>query len=1190
MEDNRLKFFPDQTDEILKLEQEAREIKSKWSGREVGALKPISASEIKKDPEFIKAKEEHKVLKEKNDEWASEFKILTGQETTFKTRLVQRVIDGMTLSARNDAPEIFEYFSSLFGKDEAINTDVLADGMFQTRLNHHITDVKQWMIDKLLEKNSPELRASQTMLDFSKFDKYDIISAFNYAVDKVREQIKESEKDIKTNHNQYHAKQLEKLKSIDGLLSGDYPNIVGPETRTKLEAEKQAILQSTVNNNKKTSAESYVIDYAVDSYLKEAGQGWQAKKFYMAVMSSLFENFEAWSDMVDSRTPDVENWASNKRMAITFDMPFIRTEDFSKLMFKKVLREAVTNGYEGIILIPPELPEILTGGKSGYYYGTIFPKVINNYAKKFGAKLRQNRSIVDYKTDPLFDIIGHYLKEESKDPNYGNAQRAYDASIQAAKVWISAGDDAKLQKDLRDRVTTNKMKYGLTKEQAEQVFDYFVQVVSGMRPESQKTWGIDNGVWTGNGDITKQASRRGLILDVTPQMDVIKEGQPMWQAASRRGRKPKAEGQAETVGEVRGMDVPAPIAKKDRSIGERESGLPIPEIPKDTDKSVTVGGVGMQATAVDKRLAVEGVADYRGYKIVYDKANGGYKITDPSGKGVPVPTAYIDKITGEQVIKMNRHVVFPQEAVALVDHLLGGMPKTQDVATTPLPKPAKPQQAQVVAPAERAIPKSGETSSAPANNEMSIVKSQLEATGKSRYYIYNIEFDNKTGEYMAKDNAGQPISVTIDSPFQSGPAMVTANRTKSLDSLIAGLDKKFDKTKFARLAPRQQGAVAQPAPVAPVPAQPAPVAPVDVPPTPEPVEKPKRRIPASSVPPAVASAPTAKPTPKPKDKPQPKPNVNKPKPKVVMPEEPVAQTAEVVQSQSTQPVEVVSDKEYMDKQAKALGKGFIAMLKDPEMAKYIIDSLNVDDNLTLRGDTDTASTVDGRFSVNRKGKKYVVTQNNYDSPITGLRYDKRVIAYVNTVQQAQMLIRRLEVERNMALKAQNMPMENPLMVMASENPAFEDLARQKAIRDNALVMMLLSMRDQGIIPIYIDPNTLQPILVMMPSEEVIAQVTRPKPRIAGLLPESGGQEKLLPAVLDDAIKFDYVMDAQIKALAQNKKEVAERFINKLGYEILKFKGKFRLFNPLKATISVRDDEDAIMNDLIRDIAKKGIQQ
>jgi hypothetical protein len=304
--------------------------------------------------------------------------------------------------------------------------------------------------------------------------------------------------------------------------------------------------------------------------------------------------------------------------------------------------------------------------------------------------------------------------------------------------------------------------------------------------------------------------------------------------------------------------------------------------------------------------------------------------------------------------------------------------------------------------------------------------------------------------------------------------------------------------------------------------------------------------------------------------------------------------AEVKSPESTQPIEVVSDKEHMERQAKALGKGFIEMMKDPELSQFVIDSLNVDDNLTLRGDNNSASTADGRFSVDRKGKKYVVMQNNYQSPITGLTYDRRTIAYVNTLQQAQILIRRLEVERNMQLKMRGMPLENPLMVMAAENPAFEQLARDKAIRDNALVMMLLSMRDQGVIPVYIDPNTLQPILVMMPSEEAISQVTRPatnrQPQIAGLLPESGGQEKLLPAVIDDAIKFDYIQDAEIRQMSKYTKDVAERFRNRLGYEILKFQGKFRLFNPLKASVSVRDDEDAIMNDLIRDIAKKGLQR
>ena len=896
----------------------------------------------------------------------------------------------------------------------------------------------------------------------------------------------------------------------------------------------------------------------------------------------------------EARTSIIRNLASKLDTVVTEYMPFLRTEDFTKLMFKKLLREAVSNGYEGIIFIPPHLPQKLTGGDSKYFYGKILPKVVEGYTKKFGGKIRENKSVVA-NTPERGRILGVVTEAiEVIQSKKGNIKTEAMSTLEGmARNIILLEDNKYLYEQAKERY----IKYfqdgtSMSREHAEQAVDYAIGRIRGTLPEEHQNINVDvmeDKLMQGD-PFKPSASRQGLILDITPKMDAIKEGQPMWQAASRKPRKPKAEGQAETVGEVRGLGDGTPIPKKDRSIGEREEGSPIPEIPKDTAESVRSGIDNTPASAVDKRLAIEGVADYRGYKIIYDKANGGYRVTDPAGKTVMIPTVYKDKFTGEQVVKNQRTVMFPQDGVDLIDHLLGGVPKKAEVATPPLANPAKPQQQQVVAPSERAIPKSGEASLATASNEMSIVQSQLEATGRSKYYLYNIEFDSKTGEYMAKDNAGQPISVTIDSPFQSGPAMVTSIRTKSLESLLGGLDKKFDKAKFARLAPRAStsaGSQTQ-APVAPAPV--APVAPVNAPTPPEPVEPPKRRVPASSVPPAVASAPTTKPTPKPKDKPQPKPNVNKPKPKVVMPVEPVAK--DVGTAQTAQPVEVVSDKEYMDRQAKAMGKGFIAMMKDPDMAQYIIDSLNIDDNLTLKGDSETASTADGRFSVNRKGKKYIITQNNYDSPITGLKYDKRTIAYVNTIDQAQMLIRRLEVERNMGLKARNMPLENPLMVMAAENPAFEDMARQKAIRDNAFIMMLLSMRDQGITPIYIDPNTLQPILVMMPSEEAIAQVTRPNPRqqpnIGGLLPENGSQERLLPAILDEAIKFDYVMDAQITQMAKTKKDIAERYMNSLGYEILKFQGKFRLFNPLKNAVSVRDDEDAIMNDLIRDIAKKGI--
>jgi hypothetical protein len=901
------------------------------------------------------------------------------------------------------------------------------------------------------------------------------------------------------------------------------------------------------------------------------------------------------------KTAQLGHIASSRDTVVTEFMPFMRTEDFTKLMFKKLLREAVSNGYEGIIFIPPEMPQILTNGDSRYFYGKIVPKVVEGYTKKFDGKLRQNKSVALMpKPDPLINSINDYLVQAARDNHGGNypstRQEAWESITQYAKNYIAL-EGSPVQSQMKARFVDEIAKTGKSStEIAEQIFDHFVGRQRGTLPESQKGWqlGDKNDLVNTKDNIDRQASRKGLILDITPKMDAIKEGQPMWQAAARRPKKPNVEGQPETVGDVRGLGDGTPIAKKqDRSIGERPEGSEIPDIPKQTS-GLEVGGVGGMPTSIDKKLATEGVADYRGYKIIYDKANGGYRITNPSGKMVPIPIQYKDKFTGETVIKNERTVVFPSEATFLIDYLLGGMPKTPDAPSTPaLAKPAQVKQ-QVVEPAQRAIPKN-EPASAPAN-ELGIVKSQLETGGKSKYYFYNIEFDPKTNDYTARDNSGQIVQTIVDSTFQSGPRTMLANRNPSLESLLGQLDKKFDKTKYARLAPRAQTATAQPAPVAPTPVAPAsvaPVAPVEPVATPSAKPVPTRRVAASSVPPAVAQA-TPAPAPKPKATPKPKQNVNKPKPKVVMPAEPVVpKDAEISPSQSTQPVEVVSDKEFMEKQAKALGKGFIEMMKDPELSQHIIDSLNVDDNLTLKGDGNSASTADGRFSVDKKGKKYVVMQNNYQSPITGLNYDRRTIAYVNTLQQAQILIRRLEVERNMQLKMRGMPLENPLMVMAAENPAFEQLARDKAIRDNAMIMMLLSMRDQGITPIYIDPNTLQPILVMMPSEEAISQVTRPtrrQPQIAGLLPESGGQEKLLPAVLDDAIKFDYIQDAQIRQMSKYTKDVAERYRNKLGYEILKFQGKFRLFNPLKASVSVRDDEDAIMNDLIRDIAKKGLQR
>jgi len=859
-------------------------------------------------------------------------------------------------------------------------------------------------------------------------------------------------------------------------------------------------------------------------------------------------------------------------MVVTEFMPFLRTEDFSKLMFKKLLKEMVDGGYEGIILIPAELPQKLTGGDSKYYYGKILPKVMEGYTKKFGGKLRENKSISGYKQDPLFDIIGHYLKEEAKDPNYGYASKAYDASLQAAKVWISAGDDAKLQQDLRDRVTTNKMKYGLTKEQAEQVFDYFVQVVSGMRPESQKSWGIKDGTWTGDGDAAKQASRRGLILDRTPQMDAIKEGQPLWQAAPKR----KVKGQPETIGDLEGKVKP----QADRSIGEREDGIPIQSVPKPTAGQ-------MNGTDLYKKLVTEGSVEYRGYKIVYDKANGGYKMFNPAGKPVDVPVAYIDKITGEQVIKMEKHVVFPYEAGKIIDKQLGGSPvKEGETQQQKLQSPAK-----VVKTEERAV------AQVPVGDDTSAIESQVKQGKVADYYgMFKVGFDTKMNKYYALDNGGQQVSLIVPSQFQSGPRTMSGYYHPDLASVLQQLDKKFDKAKYASKSPSMLATPKETTPVATQEPVVAPQAPRQAP-KPEP-----RRVEASSVPKAVRDTtpkPTSAPVKKPKASiPQQKPvAVSEPAstPTVVMPEEkPVQiQATEVVAPTKAVPEQITPDNEYLVHQAKALGKGFIEMLKDPSLKQYLLDSLNRDDNLTLKGTSEDASTADGRFSVRKKGKKLEVVQNNYESPITGLKYDKRPIAYVNTIQQAQIVIRRLELERTVALASRNMKPENGLAVMAMENPAFEEHARQKAIMDNALIKMLLSMRDNDIIPIMIDPVTLKPLLVMLPSEPAISLLSRAdkKTQIAGALPENSSlQEKMPLAIYDKAITWNMFEEAEIKGLDYNTKIKAQKFRNQLGYEILKVNGKFRLFNPMKTGISVRDDEDAVMNDIISDIHRNGLRK
>jgi hypothetical protein len=1215
MEDNRIKFFPDLyaeigklDSEITKLETESRELSNKYP-RYSGALEPVEASAVSKSPEFIKKQEQIKEAKRMITSWNKYFDKHTKLTTShYSPDYAKKLIK---IPAKTLLHTGLENTWKKAGVD-----DVMAEKFVELSIETQTKRAVNFILDELLKKNPPDERMSYTQVDFARFTESEFEDAVSrgliLARDENRLDVEALSKDpIGTNQKNFGDKRIAELEALKAQALLDLSK--GPDDTETNRANVAGVFDDRIAEQKKLTEDNLrwrkatiaTEDYVQGDLLEIDGA--LHNRFRSIVMTSLYENYTSFKDKIDwveSRL-DIDTYAASQQKSILYDMPFLRTEDFSKLMFKKLLREAVTNGYEGIILIPPELPEILTGGKSGYYYGTIFPKVINNYTKKFGSKLRPNKSIGMASSEQhLVDTIDHALRMIGRKEGHVNMLRTmqwFENAVRMLDGLRNSETLAETRNHIVDRISTDA---GISAQDADSVLQYFIDERRGTLPASRKGFQLsDSGgkfLDTLPTNIDKQASRKGLILDITPQMDVIKEGQPMWQAAARRPRKPKVEGKPETVGDIRGLGDGTPIAKKqDRSIGERPEGSAIPEIPKQTS-GLEVGGVGGIATSIDKTLATQGVADYRGYKIIYDKANGGYRITNPSGKMVPIPIQYKDKFTGETVIKNERTVVFPSEATFLIDHLLGGMPKSPDTPSAPaLPKPAQVKQ-QVVEPAQRAIQKTGD--SAPVGDEAGIVQSQIDKTGKSKYYLYNIEFDPTNKQYIAKDNSGQVVPTIVNNPFQSGPATLQANGNPDLGSLLSQLDKKFDKAKWARLAPKAPTASAPVAPVVQQPVAPAPVAPTPVAPVapvtavepPTPKVTPKKRVPASSVPKAVAQA-TPAPTPKPKSTPKPKQNVNTPRPKVVMPAEvkPTAD-AEIKPTESPQPVEVVSDKEHMERQAKALGKGFIEMMKDPELSQFIIDSLNVDDNLTLKGDNNSASTADGRFSVDRKGKKYVVMQNNYQSPITGLNYDRRTIAYVNTLQQAQILIRRLEVERNMQLKMKGMPMENPLMVMAAENPAFEQLARDKAIRDNALVMMLLSMRDQGVIPIYIDPNTLQPILVMMPSDEAISQVTRPprnrQPQIAGLLPESGGQDKLLPAVIDDAIKFDYIQDAQIRQMSKYTKDVAERYRNRLGYEILKFQGKFRLFNPLKASVSVRDDEDAIMNDLIRDIAKKGLQR
>jgi hypothetical protein len=976
-------------------------------------------------------------------------------------------------------------------------------------------------------------------------------------------------------------------------------------------------------------SEAYVWTELIKQFFGDEN-GYTNNQSYNGMRSKVFTLLEGrifsmmgYSDMsfrytkVDEIKKTLVEKQLGKQIVLTESMPFLRTEDFSKLMFKKLLREAVDNGYEGIILIPPELPQKITGGNSEYFYGTIFPKVINNYSKRFGSKLRQNKSLtltrnVSEQTDHMVYILTlatNGYSVANKSPSFRDSvNRLQDR----AQFVINTTKNPELyNKNYEHFVNGIAKESNLSIENARLVMDYFIQKAKNSLSEDNKAVNLDLNKDEFNatsvfGNPSESASQRGLILDITPQMNVIKEGQPLWQPAARKPKKtsPSEEPAPETVADVRGESAP-PIAKpQDRTIGEREAGSSIQE----TDNKGIVDSYG---TDLDQRLVKDGVADYRGYKIIYDKANGGYKIINPAGKTELIPWAKVDRETGEKTVNYRKHVTMPFEAAELIDVWLGGMPqatslnKEGKVKVKKFDSPAMVNKPQPVARPMEPVSKPAQAGGRP---EFDIVQSQLKNTGKAKYYLYNIEFDSKTNTYSAKDNSGQPVQMMFPSTFQSGPRVLQSTRNASLQLVLEGLDKQFDKNKWARLAPRDaEVKPPAPAPVATVePTTPPVIEPVSTPAI-APKPAPTRRVEASSVPTAVREAKPTKPV-KPKRQLTPTTNVNTVEPQV-KPTQPVqvvpptlevkpavveatADAWEIKNKQNEgKPNIVLSDRELMERQAKALGVGFIEMMKDPELADVIINSLNIDDNLTLKGDTDNASTEDGRFSVSRKGKKYVITQNNYKSPITGIEYNKKLVAYVNTIHQAQALIRRLELERNWTLASNRMPIENPLAVRAQTNPAYVEPSRMKAIRDNAMIQMLMSMRDQGITPIHIDPVTLEPLLVMLPSQSVITEVTKPSKPIAGMLPQTSTTERGFPlAIMDQASIFRAIDDVVIKGLSQKTREEASRFRNALGYEIIKFKGKFRLFNPMKGSISVRDDVENSMDDIIRDIHKNGLNR
>jgi hypothetical protein len=877
--------------------------------------------------------------------------------------------------------------------------------------------------------------------------------------------------------------------------------------------------------------------------------------------------------------------------------PFAKTDQWTRQLVRKAIWTSIQEGYDGISLIPEDLPQKIVGGEEdgqAYYYGKIVPKLFNEELKKFGLQLRypageqarraapstpweqeraeywaKNKTTPEHVTT-LIETQGSQMLRYVKDVAFG-VREAKDArgTPYDKMEWLRGVFD---DKNITLEQAQNASEYAYrfdTRGEPKITRDEFYRFSNPEKPKP---------------DLTKIAgSERGLMFlwseaKKPEQIDIIKrDGFPMYQ---------KAEGYSAEGGEQPKNKGGRP--KKPKKTEEEKANEPMPIMPTMPTQGIYsnkfVSGAAIENETPQNRIMRQGFGEHRGFKIVKDKNSGEYKIHDPQGKIVGIPVVYRDRRTGIETVKIEKTTPFPKEAIDFIDQKLGGVVKDkQDI----------PKEQKDINPAKvdkkTGVPVYAEPArSEPSANELQIVKANVDKTGASKYYMYNLGFNPKTKKYFATDAGGHKVDLLVPSSSQIGPRLVQANETTDFNLLMTKLDKTFDKTKYAKLAPVPHK-VTQPEakPVTAVePTKPA-VMPAKPTEAPSQQAKPVKKANVNTLPPAVAQA-VAKPAKATPAKPakEAKPAKAKKEPKVVMPKEPKPEKAE--------PIEVMTQQEHLEKQAKALGKGFLEMLRDPELKQYIIDSLNADDNLTLKGTTENANTFDGRFSATRKGKKIMVTQNDYLSPITGIKYDSKPIAYVNNMQQAQMIIRRLEVERMTALKSRGGRSENPLAVMAGVNPAFQSIANFIEIRNNAFVQMLADMREQGIIPVMIDPSTLEPILTILPSEPYIDPTPMMKRqfenRIRGLLPENSTLvSSMALSIIDNASRFETFEMAEVRGYEYGTKIKATRFRNALGYEILKFNEKtFKVFNPYKSSIAATAGLEDAIDEIIKDIHKNGL--